>query len=82
MTSVNLSELSDEALAQEEKKQKNSAWAFRIFMVFIMAAAVWSATHKGTMLISCLPLFLISFFVKSEDRYKAVKTEIQSRKAQ
>ncbi len=82
MKSTNLSELSEQELLEEEKKQKISAWAFRVFMVFMMGAAVWNATHKGSSIIAFLPLFLISFFVKSENKYKALKTEVQSRKSQ
>lgn len=80
MKSVNLSELSDQELMEEEKKRKNGAIAFRIIIGLLMGIAFYSATHKGSFLISCLPLFFMALFVKSENDYKAVKTEIQSRK--
>jgi Na+/glutamate symporter len=80
MKSANLSELNSEELMQEEKKQKSSVTACRIIICLLMGIAIYSATHKGSFLIACLPLFFMSIFVKSEKNYKAVQTEIQSRK--
>jgi hypothetical protein len=79
---INLSELNCEALMQEEKKLKSNVIACRIIICLLMGIAIYSATHKGSFLIAaCLPLFFMSIFVKSEQNYKAVQTEIQSRKS-
>lgn len=80
MKSVNLTELSNQELLQEAQKQKNGVMAFRILMVLMTCAAVWNATHKGSFIISCLPLFFMPIFVKLENNYKALQTEIQNRK--
>ena len=82
MKSLNLSELSNQELMEEEKKQKSSVIIIRIMMGVVMGIAIYSATHKGSFLIACLPFFFIPFFVKSENNYKAVKTEMESRKSQ
>ncbi len=81
MTSEKLKELTLEELLLEEKKQKNSAWTFRVIIVLAMCAALWSATHKGSMLISWSPLILVFFFGKIENNYKAVQTEIKTRQS-
>lgn len=87
MTSEKLTQLTQEELTQEAKKQKNQVYIFRFMMVLLMGAAVWNATHKGSFLISCLPLFFMSIFILMEKNYKAVQTEIilsthlQARKA-
>ncbi len=81
MKPVNLSELTDQELMEEEKKQKKDVIALRIAMGLVMGIAFWSATHKGSFLISCLPLFVFPFFIEAEKNYKAVQSEIQSRKS-
>ena len=81
MQSVNLSELSDEELSQEEKKQKQSLRLYGVFVIFMMGVAVWSATHKGSVLLSFLPLLLIPTFGKLDKKHKALKAEIESRKS-
>ena len=80
MTPVNPSELTDQALMEKAKKQKSSVLLFRIMMCLVMGIAIWSATHKGSFLIACLPFLVISSFIKSENNYKAVLTEIEARK--
>ena len=82
MESKNLSELSLTELMEEEKKQKRNVIAFRIILCLLTGAAIWSATQKGSFIIACLPLFFMSFFVKSEKDYKTIQTEIQARKSQ
>lgn len=82
MTSEKLMQLTEQELMQEEKKHKTQAYSFRFMMVLLMGVAVWSATHKGSFLISCLPLFFMPIFLTIEKNYKAVQTEIQTRKAQ
>ena len=81
MKSVNLSELSDKELLQEEKKQKQSLRLFGVFIILMMGVAVWSATHKGSILLSFLPLLLIPVFGKLDKKHKDLKAEIQSRKS-
>ena len=82
MELVNLSEVSDEELVQKEKKQKQSLILYGVFVIFMMGVAVWSATHKGSIFLSFLPLFLMPTLVKLDKKHKAVKAEIQSRKSQ
>ena len=81
MKSVNLSALTDQELKAEEKKQKSSVIAFRVIICLLTGVAIYSATHKGSFIASCLPLFFMSFFLKSETNYKALKTEIEARKS-
>jgi hypothetical protein len=81
MESVNLSELSDEELIQEEKKQKQSLMLYGLFVVFMTGVAIWSATHKGSIFLSFLPLFLMPTLVKLDKKHKDLKAEIQSRKS-
>ena len=81
MQSVNLSELSDEELVQEEKKQKQSLRLYGVFVIFMMGVAVWNATHKGSFLLSCLPLFLMPTLVILDKKHKELKAEIQLRKS-
>jgi hypothetical protein len=80
MKPINLSELSDQALAEEAKKQKKSIIAFRILLGFLAGIAIYSATHKGSFIIACLPLFFISTSLRLDKNYKAIKTEIELRK--
>ncbi len=82
MKSVNLSALTDQELKAEEKKQKSSVIAFRVIICLLTGVAIYSATHKGSFIIACLPLFFMAFFVASEKNYKVVQTEIESRKSQ
>ena len=79
MTAEQLAQLSDEALRQEEKKQKKSLTLYGIFVVLMMGVAVWSATHKGSIILSFLPLFLMPMLGKLDKNHKAVKAEIQAR---
>ena len=80
MTSEKLAQLSEEELMQEEKKQKSSFTAFKILMGLMVVAAVWNASHKGSFIISCLPLFFMGFLAAMDKNYKAVKAEIEARK--
>ena len=82
MELVNLSEVSDEELVQKEKKQKQSLILYGVFVIFMMGVAVWSATHKGSIFLSFLPLFLMPTLGRLDKKHKAVKAEIQSRKSQ
>jgi uncharacterized membrane protein YiaA len=81
MTSEKLTQLTEQELMEEEKKEKNSAIACRIILCLSIGIAIYSATHKGSFLIACSPLFFMSLFGISEKNYKAVKAEIQSRKS-
>lgn len=81
MTPVNPSELTDQELMEEAKKRKSSVILFRVMMCLVMGIAIWSATHKGSFLIACLPFLVVSSFLKSENTYKAVQAEIESRKS-
>ena len=78
---VNLSELSDAELVQAEKKQKQSLRLYGVFVIFMMSFAVWNATHKGSILLSFLPLFLIPILGKLDRKHKELKAEIELRKS-
>lgn len=80
MTAEQLEQLSDEALTQAAKKQKSNLTLFIIFLCFMMGIAIWNATHKGSLIISFLPLFLMPILGKLDKNYKAVKAEIEARK--
>ena len=80
MTSEKLTTLIEEELIQEEKKQKKSLTLYKIFVILMMGVAVWSATHKGSVLLSFLPLFLVPTLAKLDKNHKAVKAKIQARK--
>jgi uncharacterized membrane protein len=82
MTPEKLAELTEQELKQEEKKQKSGVIAFRVIIGLLMGVAIWSATHKGSFIISCLPLFFMSIFLTAEKNYKALQSEIESRKSQ
>jgi hypothetical protein len=82
MKPINLSEFSEQALIEEAKKQKKGVIALRVIICLLMCVAIYSATHKGSFIIACLPLFFMSFFITSENNYKAVKSEIELRKNQ
>jgi hypothetical protein len=81
MESKSLTDLTFEELLQEEKKQKSGVIAFRIIICLLIGVAFYSATHNGSFIISCLPLFFMSIFIASEKNYKAVQKEIESRKS-
>lgn len=81
MTIEKLTKLTEEELTQEAKKQKNKVYSFRFMMGIMVGIAVWNATHKGSFVTSCLPLFFLGLFASIEKDYKAVKTEIQTRKS-
>jgi hypothetical protein len=81
MTPEKLAELTEQELMQEEKKQKSGVIAFRVILGLLMGVAFWSATHKGSFIISCLPLFFMGLFVAAEKNYKAVQSEIEARKS-
>lgn len=82
MKSVNLSALTDEELEAEVKKERSRVIAFRIILGLLTVIAIYSATHKGSFIIACLPLFFMSFFVAAEKNFKAVQTEMESRKSE
>jgi hypothetical protein len=81
MKPVNLSELTEQELMQEEKKQKKDVITFRVIIGLLVGVAVYNATHKGSFIISCLPIFCLTFFIEAENNYKAVQSEIESRKS-
>jgi hypothetical protein len=80
MESKNPAELSDEELIQEEKKQKQNLILYGVFVIFMMGVAIWSATHKGSVFLSFLPLFLMPMLGRLDKKHKDLKAEIQSRK--
>ena len=81
MESKKLSDLSVEELLKAEKKQKQSLQLYGVFIIFMMGVAVWSATHKGSILLSFLPLFLIPILGKLDRKHKELKAEIELRKS-
>jgi uncharacterized membrane protein len=81
MTSENLKKLTEQELMEEEKKQKDGVITLRVITGLLMVVAIYNATHKGSLMISCLPLFILTFFLQAEENYKALQSEIQSRKS-
>jgi hypothetical protein len=79
MTAEELAQLTQKELAQEAKKQKNNLTLFVVFLCLMMGIAIWSATHKGSFLIACIPLFLMPILGKLDKKHKAVKAEMQAR---
>lgn len=82
MIAEQLAQLSDDALMQESKKQKSNLTLFVVFLCLMMGIAIWSATHKGSFLIACIPLFLMPILGKLDKNHKAVKAEIERRKSE
>jgi hypothetical protein len=75
-----LTEFTEEELLQEEKKLQEKV-RYNAFAIGLLAGiAVWSIVKNG---IGILPFILgaiIVYLVSADKKYKAVKTEIESRK--
>jgi lauroyl/myristoyl acyltransferase len=82
MEPTDLTELSDQELLEEAKKQKQKVIVFRVFICVWMVAAIYNATHKGSVLVAFVPLIFIPIFGKVENDYKAIKSEMASRQSQ
>jgi uncharacterized membrane protein len=85
MESVNLSELSDEALMAEAKKQKRHILILWVIIGFMVIASIYKTYCKGFSIssISILtPLCFVPSLISIEKRKKDVQKEIQSRENQ
>ena len=77
----NLSEVSTEELLKEEKKRKHAFIMYSVAMVLITGLAVYTATHKGPILISFLPMLTFPLYINFWNRLKKIREEIKSRNA-
>ena len=84
MESVNLSELSGEALMAEAKKQKRHILILWVIIGFMVIASIYKTYYQGFSIssISILaPLCFVPSLTSIQKRYKDVQNEIQSRES-
>jgi hypothetical protein len=74
-----LADLNDQELRQEVKKRKGIFIAYSLVIGLMIGVAIYNATHKGSFIISCLPLFFMAIFVSIERSYKEAKKELKAR---
>jgi hypothetical protein len=83
MTSENPTQLTEQELMAEEKKLKSRLTAVRVITGFFIVAAIYGAVKKNFSSSTAIPLLAFGpYLMQIEKKYKAVKMEIQSRKAQ
>ena len=75
-----LSELTDQALAAELKKRKQSQIIVATMIGFLVGCAVWSATHKGGFVTFFILEFAFYLGKKNSGKVEEVTNEIDSRK--
>lgn len=75
-----LNELTDQELAEELKKKKKERIFVAILMGFLVGCAVWSATHKGTLLTFILLAIVLYLGKRNSGIVEEVTNEINSRK--
>jgi hypothetical protein len=81
MKSVNLSELNEQELIQEAKKQKNIIITLGCLIGLMTIAYSDDFYHQGFRSSMLLPICFIPILISKQKKYKAVQNEIQSRKA-
>lgn len=75
-----LSSMTDEELFAEEKKQKKNKTYAAFAIGMMIGVAFWSIIQKGFFLPAILVVAIFYFAKRTNDSYKAVKNEIDSRK--
>lgn len=79
MKKLDLTTLTLNELLTEQKKRKNASTVFVFCMCIMVGAAIYSATHKGSFIFSCMPLFFIPLLGVIQKNYSDVKKEIALR---
>ncbi len=82
MKSVNLSELSEQELLKEAKKQKNYIVVLWVIIGFMVIASVYNTYYQGFKFSMFAPLCFVPILMSIREQQKATQNEIQSRKAQ
>ena len=82
MEQKNLSKLNEQELLQEEKNTKIILLAYQILTGLVFVAAIYSATHKGSLIISFLPFAFLYYYKSVSEKYENVKKEKESRQSQ
>ena len=81
-TTKPLSEFTDEELLQEEKKRKEQVKYNPFFIGLLVGISVWSIVKSGLGFLPFILLFVILYLISADRKYKAIKAEIEARKAQ
>lgn len=79
MAAVNLSILSDNELALEEKHQKKLYNVFRFLLGIIVVSTIFSSIKTGLKVSTFLPLLFIPIVLSVRKKYKKIIAEINIR---
>lgn len=79
MKQKGLTDLSDEEILQEKKKVKSRTRITAFLIGLFIGIATYSAVKNGLGFATFLPLFLVYFLVKNDNKSKALDNELKSR---
>lgn len=79
MSTLDLTQLTNEALQIELKNRKTAYQTAGFIVGMMIGVAVWSATHNGFNIFLFTPLLFAYWFRSAKPNYDEVKKEIQSR---
>lgn len=82
MNQQELSQLSDEELLEEVRKNKPSPLIDAFFIGFLVGILIFSIAANAWGFTSLIPLFLIYLFLKKPKRCEALKKEMEKRNLQ
>jgi hypothetical protein len=82
MKSKNPSELSNDELMQEEKKQKSRIRVLQIIISLMLGIQLYNTIKNGFSISTLTPLCFIPLLISIQNSYKDVQKEMQSRKNQ
>lgn len=77
--SKDYSKMTREELVSEETKMKSQKTTTAVFIGFLIGIAVWSATHKGTLLTFILLIFALLIGSRYSKNLKSLQAEISRR---
>lgn len=79
MTTLNPSQLTNEALQIELKNRKTAYQTAGFIVGMMIGVAVWSATHNGFSIFLFTPLLFAYWFRNAKPDYDEIKKELKSR---
>ncbi|MFT3679928.1 MAG: hypothetical protein QM791_06625 [Ferruginibacter sp.] len=82
MTEKELSELTDEQLAEQWKKAKANNTTTAVLIGVMIGASVFGAVKKGFTFFTLLPLAVAAFFANAQKKNKAIEKEVKRRNLQ
>lgn len=74
-----LSELTDQELLQEAKRNKNTGTIDAVIFGILIGIAIYSTVHNGLGLLTFLPLVYIPIAAKNKIKTKALGKQVEER---